>query len=134
MPPEKYIVNVIKKFKKRRAQKRVRESGYAASFGSVKREGFRIKFGAVKVSELRRLGIEKLVWAGELSFRDDVVSRKRKTQKYEPFSQFPAAVRDLSVIVDSSKSAAELCSDISKIVNSTIPTDLLKWKNELTKK
>ena len=31
MPPEKYIVNVIKKFKKRRAQKRVRESGYAAS-------------------------------------------------------------------------------------------------------
>ena len=94
------------------------ESGYAASFGSVKREGFRIKFGAVKVSELRRLGIEKLVWAGELSFRDDVVSRKRKTQKYEPFSQFPAAVRDLSVIVDSSKSAAELCSDISKIAKS----------------
>lgn len=91
------------------------ESGFSATCGNEKREGFRINFGAISVSELRKRGIDKLVWAAEITFNPDVAARKKKTEKFEAFSTFPPATRDLAVIVPTEVSAGELLNEVSKI-------------------
>lgn len=91
------------------------QEGFAAACGSEKREGFCINFGAVNVGLLRNAGIERIVYAGEISFRPEVAARKKGVQKFAQFSQFPPATRDLSVIAKSDERAFDVIGEISKI-------------------
>ena len=91
------------------------EAGFAAGCGSEKREGFRVRFGAVSVALLRERGIDKPVWAGEISFRADVAARKKSAEKFRAFSPFPPSPRDLAVIVEESEPAKLVVDDIVKI-------------------
>ena len=91
------------------------EAGFAAGCGSEKREGFRVRFGAVSVALLRERGIDKPVWAGEISFRADVAARKKSAEKFRVFSPFPPSPRDLAVRVEESEPAKLVVDDIVKI-------------------
>lgn len=91
------------------------EAGFAAGCGSEKREGFRVRFGAVSVAHLRGRGIDKTVWAGEISFRPDVAGRKKSAEKFKAFPSFPPSSRDLAVIVEDSEPAKNVSDEIVKI-------------------
>ncbi len=91
------------------------QSGFAAVCGSEKREGFRVKFGAVNVGLLRNEGIDRVVYAGEITFKPEVAGRKKGAEKFRSFSLFPAAVRDLAVIAKVSENASEIVNEVSKI-------------------
>lgn len=91
------------------------QSGFAAACGSEKREGFCIKFGAVNVGVLREEGIERVVYAGEITFKPEVAGRKRGAEKFKPFSAFPPATRDLAVISNPGERAADVLNEVSKI-------------------
>ena len=65
----------------------------------------------------RERGIERVVYAGEIMFKPEVAARKRGAEKFKPFSQFPAASRDVAVIVKADESAAAVASEIKKIAS-----------------
>ena len=96
------------------------EAGFSAGCGSEKREGFRIRFGAISVAHLRERGIDKNVWAGEISFRADVAARKKAAEKFKAFSAFPPSSRDLAVVVEESESAQNVTNDILKIAKQAL--------------
>ena len=91
------------------------QSGFAAACGSEKREGFCVNFGAVSVAHLRELGIDKIVLAGEISFRPEVAGRKKGAEKFKAFSAFPPAVRDIAIIADKNEKASEIANEITRI-------------------
>lgn len=94
------------------------EQGYAASGGFVGREGFELRFGALNLDLLKGAGVDRIVYAGELVFKPEVAGRRRGVEKFKPFSQFPAAVRDVSVVLPASTPSAEVSAEISKIAKS----------------
>ncbi len=96
------------------------EADFAAGCGSEKREGFRVRFGAVSVAHLRGRGIDKIVWAGEIAFRADVAARKKSAEKFKSFSTFPPSSRDLAVIADESENAKDITNDILKVAKQKI--------------
>ena len=96
------------------------QNGYAAICGSEKREGFCIKFGAISVEHLRERGIEKIVWAGEITFRHDVAARKKGAEKFKSFASFPPSARDIAVIVDETETSQNVANDILKIARQKI--------------
>ena len=91
------------------------QSGFAAACGSEKREGFCAKFGAVNVAHLRERGIDKIVLAGEISFKPEVAGRKKNAEKFKPFSPFPPAVRDIAIIVGKNEQASDIANEITRI-------------------
>ena len=93
------------------------QDGFVAACGSEKREGFVIRFGAINAAHLREHGIERVVYAGEIMFKPEVAARKKGAEKFKPFSQFPAASRDVAVIVKADESAAAVASEIKKIAS-----------------
>ncbi len=88
------------------------QEGFSAACGSPKREGFRIRFGAIDVGILRELGIERAVYAGEISFKPEVAARKKGIEKFKAFSSFPAASRDIAVIANDSEKSSDIANEI----------------------
>ncbi len=96
------------------------EEGYAAQFGSENREGFRAQIGAVSTALLRELGIEKPLWAAEITFKPEVPARKKGVAKFKQLSVFPPAVRDVALIVPADKPAGEVAAEVSKIAKAKL--------------
>ncbi|MBE6414794.1 MAG: phenylalanine--tRNA ligase subunit beta [Verrucomicrobiaceae bacterium] len=91
------------------------QKGFAATCGSEKREGFCIKMGAINVGVLREEGIERILYAGEITFKPDVTARKKGVEKFKSFSSFPPANRDLAVIAKIEEKASDVINEVSKI-------------------
>lgn len=96
------------------------QEGFAAEFGSEKREGFQIKFGAINLAHLRERGIEKVLWGAEVTFKPEVAARKKTSTKFKAFSQFPSATRDIALIVPAEKPASEVYSEITRAAKAKI--------------
>ena len=91
------------------------QPGYSATCGSERREGFSVSFGASNIGVMRKLGISKPIFAGEICFKQEVAGRKKASEKFAPFSSFPAASRDIALIVPKAAKASDVESDILKI-------------------
>jgi len=90
-------------------------ASHAAQCGAIEREGFEARFGAVSFDILKEKKIEKIVFAGEISFKTDILYRKKAVEKFAPFGNFPPADRDVAVIVPEDAAAADVAFEISKI-------------------
>ncbi len=91
------------------------QNGFAAVCGSEKREGFCVKFGAINVGLLREEGINRILYAGEITFKPEVTARKKSAEKFKSFSLFPAATRDLAVIAKLEEKASDVMNEVAKI-------------------
>ncbi len=96
------------------ATEKLWQEGFSAACGSEKREGFVIRFGAISVQHLRERGIDRVVFAGEIMFKPEVAARKKGAEKFKAFSQFPAASRDVAVVVKLDERASDISSEIQK--------------------
>ena len=96
------------------------QDGFAAACGSEKREGFCINFGAVNVGLLRSAGIERIVYAGEITFKPEVAARKKGAQKFSAFSSFPPAIRDICLIAKNQERAFDVISEVSKVARQKV--------------
>lgn len=88
------------------------QKSFAAECGSVEREGFSARFGAVDAGLLRSLGIDRPVYAGEVSFKPEIAARRRGPEKFKPFSAFPPASRDMAVIAKDAERASDVRGEI----------------------
>ncbi len=85
------------------------QEGHSAAAGEMK-DGWTARFGLLNLAMVRAAGVEGKVWAGMFAILPDKLRTAAKRARYQPISLFPAALRDIALVVEDSRQAAEVCS------------------------
>ena len=96
------------------------QEGHSAAGGEMA-DGWTARFGLLNLAMVRSLGIEGQVWGGVLivlpaRLAAASVSRRR----YQDFSLYPAALRDIALVVDASRHAGEVRGILLKVAQSAV--------------
>lgn len=83
------------------------QEGQSAAAGGMK-DGWTARFGLLNLAMVRAAGLEGKVWAGTLAFLPTRLAAAGGHRRYQPFSLFPAALRDLALVVDAARHAGEV--------------------------
>ena len=83
------------------------QEGQSAATGEMK-DGWTARFGLLNLAMVRAAGLEGKVWAGTLAFLPAKLTAPGGHRRYQPFSLFPAALRDLALVVDAARHAGEV--------------------------
>ncbi len=82
--------------------------------GQPMKHGWTVRFGLLNLAMVRGLGIEGKVWAGQLTLLPEKLSGHTARRRYQDFSLYPAALRDLALVVDASRHAEEVRQQLVK--------------------
>lgn len=105
------------------------QNGFTGACGLIAREGFCVRFGAVNIAHLRDEGFDFPVFAGEILFKPEVAARKKGWEKFKPFSSFPSAERDLSLIAKDSEKSGELLQEIQRAAKQVLKGEKFELEN-----
>src|SRR3954470_6176725 len=83
------------------------QEGQSAAAGEIQ-DGWTARFGLLNLAMVRAAGVEGKVWAGALAFLPTKLAAVSGHRRYQPFSLFPAALRDLALVVESSRHADDV--------------------------
>ncbi len=83
------------------------QEGQSAAAGEMK-DGWTVRFGLLNLGMVRAAGVEGKLWAGTLALLPQKLTTPAGHRRYQPFSLFPAALRDLALVVDAARPAAEV--------------------------
>ncbi|MBL9214857.1 MAG: phenylalanine--tRNA ligase subunit beta [Opitutaceae bacterium] len=83
------------------------QEGHSAAAGEM-RDGWTARFGLMNLAMIRALGIEGKVWAGVIAILPQRLTGAAGRRRYRPFSLFPAALRDLALVVDAARPASDV--------------------------
>jgi len=72
-------------------------------------------FGLVNLSLVKTLGIEGKVYAGIFAILPEKLAAAGAHRRYQPFSLFPAALRDIALVVDQNLPAGEVQKALAKL-------------------
>jgi phenylalanyl-tRNA synthetase beta chain len=81
------------------------QAGHSAE---ARGNGVTARFGLVSLPMLRALDISGTVLAGLMDIRPELLAKPRPRVRFQPFSLFPAALRDLAVIADETAAVGEI--------------------------
>jgi phenylalanyl-tRNA synthetase beta chain len=86
------------------------QEGHSAAAGEMA-DGWTARFGLLNLAMVRALGLEGQVWAGVfVILPEKLAGRPSARRRFQDFSIYPAALRDLALVVDASRHAGELRS------------------------
>ena len=71
-------------------------------------DGWTARFGLLNLAMVRGAGVEGKVWGGMFSILPAKLAKAAGHRRYQPFSLFPAALRDIALVVDAARHAAEV--------------------------
>ncbi|MCH2154913.1 MAG: phenylalanine--tRNA ligase subunit beta [Opitutales bacterium] len=94
--------------------------GHAAEVGDLSKRMWQGKVGLIDPRLTKDLGIEGLVYAGSLVVRPEFLDNETATVRFKQMSQFPAATKDLALIVDETTLAEAVRLDLHKIAKASI--------------
>ena len=94
------------------------QEGQAAAAGDLK-HGWTARFGLLNLAMVRAAGIEGKVWAGMFAILPEKISGESARRRFQNFSLFPSALRDLSLVVDASRHAEEVRQQLLRIARAT---------------
>ena len=83
------------------------QEGHSAAAGEMK-DGWTARFGLLNLAMVRAAGVEGKVWAGTFALLPQKLAAPAGHRRYQPFSLFPAALRDLALVVDAARHAEEV--------------------------
>ncbi len=83
------------------------EQGHSAAAGEMA-DGWTARFGLLNLAMVRSLGIEGKVYAGIFAILPEKVTGEAARRRYADFSLFPAALRDLALVVDAATPSSEV--------------------------
>lgn len=83
------------------------QEGHAALAGDLS-EGWTVRFGLLNLAMVKSLGIEGRVFAGVFAMLPDRLPTGRVRRRFNDFSLFPAALRDLALVVPETLPAGEV--------------------------
>jgi phenylalanyl-tRNA synthetase beta chain len=73
------------------------------------------RFGLVSLSLLKMMGIEGKVYAGCFAILPEKLAAVTSSRRFSDFSLFPAALRDLALVVDATTPSAEVQKTLAKL-------------------
>jgi phenylalanyl-tRNA synthetase beta chain len=83
------------------------QEGHAAAAGDLN-QGWTVRFGLLNLAMIRAAGIEGRVWAGMFAILPEKISGGTDRRRFQNFSLFPSALRDLALVVDVTRHAEEV--------------------------
>ncbi len=93
--------------------------GQSASTGDIA-HGWTARFGLLNLALVKSLGIEGKVYAGIFAMLPEKVSTESTRRRYSDFSLFPAAWRDLALVVDLATPASEVQKALGKAARAAV--------------
>jgi phenylalanyl-tRNA synthetase beta chain len=95
------------------------QAGHSAAAGEIQ-HGWTARFGLLDLSMIKSLGLDGKVYAGFFAILPEKLSTESTHRRFQPFGLYPAALRDLALIVDESNSAAEVQKSLTKLARAAV--------------
>lgn len=94
------------------------QEGHSAAAGEMQ-AGWTARFGRLNLAMVRAAGVEGTVWAGMFAILPGKLTGGAEHRRYQPFSLFPAALRDLALVVDAARQAEEVRRALHQIAGAS---------------
>ncbi|PTX96469.1 phenylalanine--tRNA ligase subunit beta [Opitutus sp. ER46] len=95
------------------------QEGQAAVAGEML-GGWTAAFGLVNLAQVKALGIEGKVYGGIFAILPEKLTSDLTRRRYGDFSLFPAALRDLALVVDANVTAGEVQKALTKAARAAV--------------
>ena len=90
------------------------QEGHNAAAGELE-SGWTARFGLLNLAMVKALGVEGKVYAGIFAILPEKITGESVRRRYADFSLFPAALRDLALVVDAATPAAEVRQTLAQL-------------------
>jgi phenylalanyl-tRNA synthetase beta chain len=90
------------------------QAGQSAAAGDLRQGGWVARCGLLNLALVKQLGVEGKVYAGIFAILPEKLSGDATRRRYADFSLFPAALRDLALVVDAATPAIDVQKAIAK--------------------
>jgi phenylalanyl-tRNA synthetase beta chain len=94
------------------------QEGHSAAAGEMV-AGWTARFGLLNLAMVRNAGVEGQVWAGMFAIQPAKLAGAGGHRRFQPFGLFPAALRDIAVVVDASRHAAEVRAVVRQLAQTS---------------
>lgn len=93
--------------------------GQSGVMGCFTEDGWQAKIGLIDLVRAKDWDIEGFVYSGSLIIKPELLGSEAATQRFKQMSSFPAATKDLALIVSSDALAETVRRDLLKIAKKT---------------
>lgn len=97
------------------------QEGHAAAAGEMN-EGWTARFGLLNLAMVRAAGVEGRVWAGMFAILPEKLGGGTGRRRFQNFSLFPAALRDLALVVDAARPAEQVRQQLLHAARAAVGT------------
>jgi phenylalanyl-tRNA synthetase beta chain len=97
------------------------QEGHSAAAGELK-DGWTARFGLLNLGMVRATGIKGQVWAGMFAVLPGKLAAAGAHPRFQNFSLFPAALRDIALVADASRQAGEVRAHLLGIARAATGT------------
>jgi phenylalanyl-tRNA synthetase beta chain len=95
------------------------QAGHSACAGDIT-HGWSARFGLLNLALVKSLGLEGKVYAGVFTVLPEKLSGDATRRRFSEFSLFPAALRDLALVVDAATPAADVQKALAKSARAAV--------------
>ncbi len=95
------------------------QEGHSVSGGELQ-HGWIARFGLLNLAMIKALGIEGKVYGGILAILPEKLAAVSSRRRYADFSLFPAALRDLALVVDLATPSAEVRKALAGLARAAV--------------
>ncbi|MES2697399.1 MAG: phenylalanine--tRNA ligase subunit beta [Verrucomicrobiota bacterium] len=95
------------------------QEGQAAVAGDME-QGWTARFGLLNLGLVKSMGIEGKVYAGTFAILPEKLSGDTARRRFKEFGLFPAALRDVALVVDAATPAQEVQKALAKVARAAV--------------
>jgi phenylalanyl-tRNA synthetase beta chain len=95
------------------------QEGHSAAAGAIE-HGWAARFGLLNLAMIRSLGLDGNVYAGIFAILPAKLTVAATRRRYADFSLFPAALRDLALVVDHATVATDVQNTLANIARAAV--------------
>jgi phenylalanyl-tRNA synthetase beta chain len=96
------------------------QEGHSAAMGDLPTHGFEARFGLMNLAMVRSLGIDGQVVAGLFVILPGKLAAKGGPRRFQDFSQYPPALRDIALVVDAAAPAEDVRRKLARAAQSAV--------------
>ncbi len=96
------------------------QEGQAATSGELAHVGWIARFGLINLALVKSLGLEGKVYGGIFAILPEKLAAATGHRRFAEFSLFPAALRDLALVVDETTPAEDVRKQLAKTARAAV--------------
>ncbi|MGA3007039.1 MAG: phenylalanine--tRNA ligase subunit beta [Opitutaceae bacterium] len=90
------------------------QQGHSSTAGDIVRDGWSVRFGLLSLAMAKALGLDGKMYCGIFSILPEKLGAAAAHRRYADFSLFPAALRDLALVVDGATPAGAVGAKLAE--------------------